>query len=216
MYRGQVKGPCYWSRDDHDCKIRARKQRTRIGKYCFANRTVKLWSQLTAEALVTFPCKSYIYRKRVRNVIISEEKWMVCERWWRNVQKCKEVKNGELCYWSGAKCCEVKWSEGKWSEILGKICELSSIYSNVAVCTFCAVRRVIISCFSSLFSNYLTYVLFSILCMFVFYCVYFVILYCTSIVSPLVYSCLFPIFIQVYRPPPPSWNPISVNKYHII
>jgi hypothetical protein len=50
-----LKGPCYLSRDDHDCKFRARKQRTDIGKYSFANRSVKLWNQLPAEALVTFP-----------------------------------------------------------------------------------------------------------------------------------------------------------------
>jgi hypothetical protein len=64
-YRGQVKGPCYLSRGDHDRKIRARKQRTDIGKYSFVNRTIKVWSQLPAEALATFPCKSHIYRRRV-------------------------------------------------------------------------------------------------------------------------------------------------------
>jgi len=31
----RLKGPCYLSRDDHDCKIRARKQRTDISKYSF-------------------------------------------------------------------------------------------------------------------------------------------------------------------------------------
>jgi hypothetical protein len=30
--------------------------------------------QLPAEALATFPCKSHIFRKRIRKVIISEEK----------------------------------------------------------------------------------------------------------------------------------------------
>jgi hypothetical protein len=35
------------------------------------------------------------------------------------------------------------------------------------------------------------------------------------IVSPFVYICLFPIFLQVYRPPPPGGNRIAVNKYHI-
>jgi len=38
----RLKGPCYLSRDDHDGKIRARKQRTDIGKYSFVNRTIKL------------------------------------------------------------------------------------------------------------------------------------------------------------------------------
>jgi len=31
----RLKGPCYLSRNDHDRKIRARKQRTDIGKYSF-------------------------------------------------------------------------------------------------------------------------------------------------------------------------------------
>jgi len=35
-------GPCYLSRNDHDRKIRARKQRTDIGKYRFVNRTINL------------------------------------------------------------------------------------------------------------------------------------------------------------------------------
>ena len=74
MYRGQVKRPCYLSRDGHYCKIRAKKQRTNIGKYCFVNRTVELWNQLPAETLATFSCTSHIFRKRVRNVIMSEKK----------------------------------------------------------------------------------------------------------------------------------------------
>jgi hypothetical protein len=35
------------------------------------------------------------------------------------------------------------------------------------------------------------------------------------IVSPFVYSCLFPISMQIYRPLPPAGNPITVNKYYI-
>ena len=62
------------NRDDHDLKISARKQRTHIGKYSFVNRKIKLWNQPPAEALATFPCKSHIFRKRVRKVIVSEEK----------------------------------------------------------------------------------------------------------------------------------------------
>jgi hypothetical protein len=72
LYR--LKGPCYLSRDDHDRKIRARKQRTDIGRYSFVNRTIKLWNQLPTETLATFPCKSHIFRKRVRKVITSEVK----------------------------------------------------------------------------------------------------------------------------------------------
>jgi hypothetical protein len=70
----RLQGPCYPCTDDHDRKIRARKQRTDIGRQCFVNRTIKLWNQLPAEALTTFCCMSHIFRKRVRRVIISEEK----------------------------------------------------------------------------------------------------------------------------------------------
>jgi hypothetical protein len=70
----RLQGPCYLWRDDHDRKIRVRKQRTDIGKHSFVNRRIKLWNRLPAEALMTFSCKSYIFRKRVWKVIISEEK----------------------------------------------------------------------------------------------------------------------------------------------
>jgi hypothetical protein len=39
------------------------------------------WNQLPVEALATFPCKSHNFRKSVRKVIISEEKWKVFEGW---------------------------------------------------------------------------------------------------------------------------------------
>jgi hypothetical protein len=68
----RLQGPYYLSRDDHDRKIRSRKQRTDIGKYSFVNRTVKFWNNLPAEALVTFPCKPHIFRKRVREINTSE------------------------------------------------------------------------------------------------------------------------------------------------
>jgi hypothetical protein len=116
----KIGGECYLSGDDHDRKIRARKQRTDIDKHSFVKTTVKLWNQLPAEALATFLCKSHIFRKRVREVIISEGKWRVFEAWWRNVQKWREVKNGE---WSVVNCsevkwCDVKWSDVKWSEVM--------------------------------------------------------------------------------------------------
>jgi hypothetical protein len=38
--------PCYPSRFDHERKIRSRKQKTDIGKYQFANRTIQPWNQL--------------------------------------------------------------------------------------------------------------------------------------------------------------------------
>jgi len=57
-----LKGPCYLSTDDHDGKIRARKQRTFTGK-CFANRTIKLWNRLSAVVLANFSCKLRIFGK---------------------------------------------------------------------------------------------------------------------------------------------------------
>jgi hypothetical protein len=70
----RLKGPCYLSMDDQGRKIRARKQRTDIGKNFSVNRTIKLGNQLPAQTLATFLCKSHIIRKRVRKAIISEEK----------------------------------------------------------------------------------------------------------------------------------------------
>jgi hypothetical protein len=63
--------------------------------------------------------------------------------------------------------------------------------------------------------------LFRVFCVFVLFCVLFCVLcivLCIVLcnVSPFVYSCLFPIFVHVYRPLPPAGNPIAVNKYHII
>jgi hypothetical protein len=52
-------------------KLRERNQRTDIGKYCFVNRTIKMWNQLTAEVLGTFPCKPNIFRNRVRKTITN-------------------------------------------------------------------------------------------------------------------------------------------------
>ena len=60
--------PHYLSRDDHDSKIRVRKQRTDISKHSILNRTIKVWSQLLVQTLATFPCKSHVVRK----IIISE------------------------------------------------------------------------------------------------------------------------------------------------
>ena len=48
--------------------------------------------------------------------------------------------------------------------------------------------------------------LFWVFCVFVFF---------LCIVSPFVYSCLFPIVVQVYRPLPPGGNSVAVNKYRI-
>jgi len=63
--------PYYLSRVDHVRKIRDRKQRRDIGKYSFANATIKKWNQLHAEALGTFPSKPKSFRKRFKKAIIN-------------------------------------------------------------------------------------------------------------------------------------------------
>jgi hypothetical protein len=60
--------PCYLSREDHNCKIGTKKQRTDVGKYSFVYRTFKSWNQL----LASFPCKLNTFRKRVKNVVTSK------------------------------------------------------------------------------------------------------------------------------------------------
>jgi hypothetical protein len=47
---------------------------------------------------------------------------------------------------------------------------------------------------------------------FVFYFVYSVFFF----VSFHLLYCLFPIFVQVYRPLPASGNPVAANKYHVV
>jgi hypothetical protein len=64
--------PCYQSRDDHNRKIRTRKQRTDVGKYSFVNRTIKNWNQLPADLLASFRCKLSTFRKRVKKVVTSK------------------------------------------------------------------------------------------------------------------------------------------------
>jgi hypothetical protein len=63
MVLDRLQRPCYLSRVDHDRKIRSREQRTDNGKCSFVNRTIQLWNQLPADALVSN------FRKRVRKVI---------------------------------------------------------------------------------------------------------------------------------------------------
>jgi hypothetical protein len=65
----RLQRPYYLSRDDHDRKMRGRKQRTDIGKYSFVNTTIKLWNQLSADAVGNPSCKSSHFRVRVRKVI---------------------------------------------------------------------------------------------------------------------------------------------------
>jgi len=63
---------CYLSRDDHNLKIRSRKQRTDVGKFPFVNRTIKSWNQLAASLLASFPCKLNMFRKTVKNTVTSK------------------------------------------------------------------------------------------------------------------------------------------------
>jgi len=46
--RDRLHAPSYLSRVDHNWKIRTRKQRTDIGKYCFVNRSIADWNRLPA------------------------------------------------------------------------------------------------------------------------------------------------------------------------
>jgi len=64
----RVLKPCYVIMDDHDRKIKTRKQGTDIGKYSFVNRTIKSWNKLPSGLLASFACKLNTFRKRVKNV----------------------------------------------------------------------------------------------------------------------------------------------------
>ena len=63
---------CYLSKDDHNRKIRTRKQRTNVGKYSFVNRIIKSWNQLLATLLESFPCKLNMFGKRLKNVVTNK------------------------------------------------------------------------------------------------------------------------------------------------
>jgi hypothetical protein len=70
----RLQAPSYLSRVGHFWKIRARKQRTDVGKYSFVNRTIADWNLLPEEVLGTSLGKPHIFRRRVRKVITSEVK----------------------------------------------------------------------------------------------------------------------------------------------
>jgi hypothetical protein len=53
----------YLSRVDHNWKIRARKQRTDVGKYSFVNRTITDWNQLTEGEIGAVTGNTYSFRK---------------------------------------------------------------------------------------------------------------------------------------------------------
>jgi len=69
-----LQAPSYLSRVDHYWKIRARKQRTGIGKYCFVNRTITDWNKLPEGAIGTSQGKTHIFKAKVRKVETGEGK----------------------------------------------------------------------------------------------------------------------------------------------
>jgi hypothetical protein len=69
--RDKLRRPYYLSKIYHVRKIRDRKQRTVTGKYSFANRAIKNWDHLPAEALGTFTCKPKIVGNTVTKSIIN-------------------------------------------------------------------------------------------------------------------------------------------------
>jgi len=71
----RLQGPSYLSRVDHCWKIRARKQRTDIGKYSFWNRSNTDWNQLPEGATGNFHGKKYNLKTRGRKVKTSDGKW---------------------------------------------------------------------------------------------------------------------------------------------
>jgi hypothetical protein len=62
----------YLSRDDHNRKIRTKKQRTDVVKYPFLDRTIKSWNLLLAGLLASFPCQLHTFRKRVKKIVTSK------------------------------------------------------------------------------------------------------------------------------------------------
>jgi len=64
----RLRAPSYLSRVHHHWKIRARKQRTDIGKYSFVNRSITDWNQLPEGAIGTSHGRNNILKTRVRKV----------------------------------------------------------------------------------------------------------------------------------------------------
>ena len=70
----RLQAPNYLSRVDHYQKIRARKQRTDVGEYCFVNRSITDWNKLPEGAIGSSHGKTLIFKTRVRKVKTSEGK----------------------------------------------------------------------------------------------------------------------------------------------
>jgi hypothetical protein len=57
------------SDEDQDCKIRARKQRSDVGKFSFVNRTIADWNKLLEEIFGFPPAKVHAFSKRVKKAV---------------------------------------------------------------------------------------------------------------------------------------------------
>jgi hypothetical protein len=119
----------YFSQVDHVRKIRDRKQRTDIGNYCFVNRTIRNWNQLTAVALQLFVVNLRFQKQNSENYY-EWAKFQGIEVWrkssksavkWSEV-KCSDVgENGAVGKWNGFKSNErivrCSWVKFKWEEM---------------------------------------------------------------------------------------------------
>jgi len=70
----RLQAPSYLSRVNHYWKIRARKQRTDIGKYSFVNKSITDWNKLPEGAIGTYNGKTHIFKTRIGKVKTSEVK----------------------------------------------------------------------------------------------------------------------------------------------
>jgi hypothetical protein len=64
----RLQAPSYLSKVGHYWKIKARKQRTDIGKYSFVNRSITDWNKLPEVAIRTSHGTTHIFETRVRKV----------------------------------------------------------------------------------------------------------------------------------------------------
>jgi len=70
----RLQAPSYLSSVDHYWKIKARKQRTDIGKYSFVKRSITDSNKLPEGAIGASNSKTHIFKTRVRKVKTSERK----------------------------------------------------------------------------------------------------------------------------------------------
>jgi hypothetical protein len=70
----RLQAPSYLSRVDHHWKIRARKQRTDIGKFSVVNKSITDWNLLPEGTIGTSHGKRPIFKTRARKVKTSEGK----------------------------------------------------------------------------------------------------------------------------------------------